>query len=89
MSDGPVPPQPLDVFAWVTVRLHQSGAISTSGTIGDKPMALYLLREGYRAIKGSVKDEPLIVMPAHEVHAEPIVPVRDLGSMPENERGDP
>lgn len=84
-----VPPQPEDVFAWVTVRMHQSGAISTSGTIGDKPLAMHLLREGYRAIKGSVKDEPLIVLPNHEVHAEPSVPVRDLGSLPEHERGDP
>lgn len=84
-----VPPQPEDVFAWVTVRMHQSGAISTSGTIGDKQLALYLLREGYRAIKGSVKDEPLIVLPNHQVDVEPSLPVRDLGSLPENERGDP
>lgn len=84
-----VPPQPEDVFAWVTVRMHQSGAISTSGTIGDKPLALYMLREGFRAIKGSVKDDPLIVLPSHEVHAEPSIPIRDLGSMPEAERGDP
>lgn len=84
-----VPPQPEDVFAWVTVRMHQSGAISTSGTIGDKPLALYLLREGYRAIKGSVKEEPLIVLPNHQVEAEPSLPVRDLGSMPASERGDP
>ena len=44
MSRGPldtshlVPEQPLDVVAWVTVRLHQNGMVSTSGTIGDKPM---------------------------------------------------
>lgn len=83
-----IPPQPLDVVAWVTVRLHSNGSISTSGTIGDKPMATHLLRQGIDALRG-LKNEPLIVIPNRDVDVMPSVPTRDLGDMDPSERGDP
>ena len=83
-----MPAQPLDVVAWVTVRLHTNGMISTSGTIGDKPMVLHLLAQGIDAMKGQ-KDEPLIVVPSRDVDVMPSIPTRDLGDMPEDERGEP
>jgi hypothetical protein len=86
MSDL-VPAQPLDVIAWVTVRLHTNGMISTSGTIGDKPMVLHLLEQGIDAMKGQ-PDQPLVI-PNRDVSVMPSIPTRDLGDMPPGERGEP
>lgn len=85
-----VPPQPLDVVAWVTVRLHQSGALSTSGTIGDPAMAMHLLDQAKDAIRTQVveRDRSLVV-PARDVDVMPSIPTRDLGDMRPSERGDP
>lgn len=90
-SDILVPPQPLDVVAWVTVRLHQSGTISTSGTVGDKKMALHLLDQAKDAIKGRVPDPTPagLVIPGRDVAVMPSVPTRDVGDMAPGERGDP
>lgn len=94
MSAKPLPPghlvpeQPLDVVAWVTVRLHTSGMLSTQGTIGDKAMALHLLEQGADAIRG-MKQSPLIVTPSRDVAVMPSVPTRDLGDMPAGDRGEP
>ena len=82
------PPQPLDVCAFVTVRLHQDGSVSTSGTIGDKAMALRLLDVARDAIKGRLSDSPIVV-PGRDVGCAPSIPTRDLGSMAPHERGDP
>lgn len=83
-----VPEQPLDVVAWVTVRLHTNGMLSTQGTIGDKPMAIHLLEQGVDAIRG-MKESPLIVTPARDVEVLPAVPTRDIGDMRPEERGEP
>lgn len=83
-----VPPQPLDTIAWVTVRLHSNGMVSTQGTIGDKAMALHLLDQAKDAIRGHVKDE-LIVVPNRDVPQAPRVPTRDLGDMSPSDRGEP
>jgi hypothetical protein len=79
------PPQPKDVIAWVTVRLHDNGMLSTSGTIGDPVMACHLLDQAKEALRRNVKD---VVIPARDVECSPAIPVRALGSMAEHERGD-
>lgn len=83
-----VPEQPLDVVAWVTVRLHTNGMISTSGTIGDKPMVMHLLEQGMDAMRGQ-QNQPLIVVPNRDVDVMPAIPTRDLGDMPPGDRGEP
>ena len=83
-----VPEQPLDVVAWVTVRLHTNGMVSTSGTIGDKPMTLHLLAQGIDAMKGR-SDEPLVIVPQRDVDVDPSIPTRDIGDMPVQDRGEP
>lgn len=88
MSGLRVPEQPLDVVAFVTVRLHQNGTVSTQGTIGDKAMALRLLDVARDAISGQISDSPIVV-PGRDVGCMPSLPTRDLGSMATHERGDP
>lgn len=83
-----VPEQPLDVVAFVTVRLHQTGAVSTQGTIGDKAMALRLIDVARDAIVGRVSDSPIVV-PGRDIGAMPSLPTRDIGEMAPHERGDP
>ena len=84
-----VPPQPLDAVAWVTVRLHANGTLSTQGTIGDKRMALHLLDQARDAIKRQLPDDRAIVIPGRDVDVSPSLPTRELGSMRPEERGDP
>lgn len=92
MSARPLPPghlvpeQPLDVVAWVTVRLHTNGMVSTQGTIGDKPMALHLLEQAREAI---TKQQTRLVIPGRDVDVAPSLPTRDLGDMLPHERGEP
>lgn len=81
-----IPPQPLDVLQWVTVRLHADGAISTAGTVGDKKMALHLLAQARDAINAQVKD---LVIPNRDVDVAPALTTKALGSMKNTERGDP
>lgn len=83
-----VPEQPEDVVAWVTVRLHTAGFISTSGTIGDKAMVMHLLEQGMDAMRGQ-KEQPLIVIPSRDVSVMPSIPTRDIGDMPPEDRGEP
>lgn len=87
----PPPPQPLDVVAWVTVRLHQNGTISTSGTIGDKKMAVHLLDQARDAVKRQVP-EPTpggLIVPSRDVAVMPSVPTKDMAHIAPHERGDP
>lgn len=83
-----VPPQPDDVLQWVTVRLHADGAVSTSGTIADKKMALHLLDIARDAIKSQVRDYAVIQTPGSEIEIAPSLPVKDLGYLPQHQRGD-
>jgi len=82
----PVPEQPLDVVAWVTVRLHTNGMVSTQGTIGDKPMALHLLDQAREAV---AKQQTNLIIPGRDVSVMPSIPTRDLGDMLPHERGEP
>ena len=84
-----IPPQPLDVVQWVTVRMHANGTVSTAGTIADKRTTLRLLAIATDAVKNQVSDYKAIVVPNREVDAEPSFPVREMGVMLEHERGDP
>lgn len=83
-----VPAQPLDVVAWVTVRLHQSGTISTTGTIADKVMAKHLLTHAIEAVSGLPNYREIIV-PASQVEVSPSFTTRDMGDIPMLERGTP
>ena len=89
MNNVYVPPQPLDCIAFVTVRLHSNGSISTSGTIADKAMALHLLDQARDAIKRQIPDHGSLVIPSRDVDVVPGVPTRDWGDMAPFERGDP
>ena len=83
-----VPEQPLDVVAWVTVRLHTNGMLSTQGTIGDKAMAMHLLDQAKDALRKQ-PDAPRIIVPNRDVDVMPSLPTRDLGDMAPHERGEP
>jgi hypothetical protein len=83
-----VPEQPLDVVAWVTVRLHTNGMLSTQGTIGDKAMAVHLLEQGADAVRG-MGAKPSIVTPSRDVSVMPSLPTRDMAHIPTAERGEP
>jgi hypothetical protein len=83
-----VPPQPDDVVQWVTIRLHADGAVSTSGTIADKKMALRLLDIARDAVKTQVQEYKAIVVPNREVDIAPVLPVKDMGYIPTHQRGD-
>lgn len=83
-----VPAQPLTVVQWVTVRLHDDGSVSTSGTIADKRMSLHLLDIARDAIKKQVPDYKAIIVPGSEVEIMPSLPVKALGDMPAHQRGD-
>jgi hypothetical protein len=85
------PPQPLDVVAWVTVRLHESGMLSTQGTIGDAPMAIHLLEQAIDALRRDAarRAERGLFIPGRDVDVAPSLPVRALGDMASHERGDP
>ena len=69
------------------MRLHDDGSLSTSGTIGDVPMALHMLELAKDALKPRSKDSNLII-PNHYLDTAPNRHVRALGSMAEHERGD-
>ena len=90
MSGLLVPPQPLDVVSWVTVRLHANGTVSTQGTIADKKLALKLLDTAKEAVERQVPDpEKPIIIPNREVDVSPRLPLREHGCIPQGERGDP
>lgn len=89
MSHNVPPPHPDNVVQWVTVRLHQDGAVSTQGTIGDKKMAIHLLDIARDAIRGQVPEEGKLFIPNRDVEVMPSLPTRDMGNIPIGERGDP
>ncbi len=84
-----IPPQPLDVVQWVTIRMHADGTVSTAGTIADKKTALRLLDIARDAIKTQIADYKAIEVPNREVAVDPSFPVREQGMMLARERGDP
>ena len=89
MSGLQVPPQPDDVVQWVTIRHHADGTISVQGTIADKRMALHLIDHGRDVLKRSVPEYKAIIVPGSEVEIAPVLPVKEMGMIPANQRGDP
>jgi hypothetical protein len=83
-----VPAQPLDVVAWVTVRLHASGTISTLGTIADKKMAMHLLAQATDAVSG-LREYGAVIIPGSEVSIAPVLPVKEMGDLRADQRGTP
>jgi hypothetical protein len=83
-----VPPQPDDVVAWITVRHHADGSVSTSGTVGDKRYAQRLLDIAKDAIKNRISDSPLAI-PNYDVDASTAMPQKEMAHIPIAERGDP
>lgn len=88
MSGALVPPQPLDVVAWITVRYHANGSMTIGGTIADKPVALAMLDHAKDAITRQIR-EPGIIIPNRDVDVEPSAAHTVMGDIPEAERGDP
>jgi len=83
------PEHPDDTVAFVTVRLHANGMLSTQGHIGDKVFAIKLLENGIDAIRSQMKDRSEIVVPSRDVAVPELVfPTRERGDIPEDERGD-
>lgn len=83
-----VPPQDTDTIAYITVRLHATGALSVQGHIADKRMALQLLDHARDAITGQVLDGNSAIVPARDVAVEPTIPLVEYGDMAACQRGD-
>lgn len=87
-----VPPQDADTVAYVTVRWHANGTLSTQGHILDKEMAIQLLEQGIAAIRGSAKvpERGAIVVPSRDVEVtpDPAIPLKEYGDLLPHERGD-
>lgn len=80
----------LDVVAQIGIKLHANGALSTSGNIGDKRLALQMLDAARDAIKNQIRDQAKIVIPNRDVDADqhPAFPTLPLGDMRPQDRGD-
>jgi len=83
-----VPPQDTDTVAYITIRLHATGTLSVQGHIADQRMALQLLEHARDALTRQVLDGGKAVVPARDVEVEPSIPLREMGDMPANQRGD-
>ena len=58
-------PTPGDIVAQVVVTYYAGGALSVSGSVGDKPFAKKLLQHGIDAVNAQIRpeDKALIVPP--------------------------
>lgn len=85
----PVPPQPDDTIAWITVRHHANGQLSVSGTIGDPVHAKKLLDHAKDAITRQVPAGGIII-PGRDVQLpDPALPgLQEMGYLPPDQRGD-
>lgn len=83
-----VPPQDPDTVAYITVRLHATGALSVQGHIADKRMAAQLLDHARDALTRQVLDGGRAAIPASDVEVTPTIPLKEFGDMPPNQRGD-
>lgn len=81
---------PDDTVAFVTVRLHANGMLTTQGHVGDKAFAVALLENAIDAIRTRVRDSADLVVPARDVDApqSEAFPSRERGDIPVGERGD-
>lgn len=92
LAAGAAPPveHPDDTVAYVTVRLHANGMLTTQGHVGDRKFAVALLQNAIDAIRSQVQERDRIMVPARDVDApqSPDFPVRERGDIPIVERGD-
>lgn len=81
----------LDVVAQLGIKLHASGALSISGNVGDKKLALQMIDAARDAIKNQIRDQSKIVVPNRDVETDqhPAFPTLPLGDMRPEDRGDP
>jgi hypothetical protein len=86
-----MPPHNLDSVASISIHLHAGGAMSISGNIGDKALALKMLDHARDAVNAQIKDRSEIVVPNRDVVVaqHPAFPTRPLGDMRPEDRGDP
>lgn len=85
---GIVKPKEQSCVAWITLRLHDNGAMSVSGTIGDRAFARHLLAQAIDALPLSSVTEGGIVVPNRDVTAQAYPGLKPVGDIPEADRGD-
>ena len=83
------PAAPEDTIAWVTVRLHSHGAVSVSGTIGERDLAVSLLDHAKDAVRRQVPRAGELYVPNCDVDASPSAGLVEMGDIPRDQRGDP
>lgn len=67
-------PTPLDRIAYIAISLYGGGAMSISGNIGDKRLALQMLDHARDTIKAQLERHP---------HSGLLVPPRDVTVAPD------
>lgn len=83
-----VPPQDKDTVAYLTIRLHSTGALSVQGHIFDKRMAHQMLDHAREAIGRQVVESSGVLIPSRDVAVEPSLPLVPYGDMVPCQRGD-
>lgn len=81
-------PEHDDTVAFLTIRLHATGALSVQGHVGDKRLALQLLEHAKDAIGRQFPDDRQILVPNRDVDVTPSIPLRDFGDLSAREKGD-
>lgn len=76
-------PNPGDLIAGIQISFYANGAMSVSGNIGDKRLALQLLDHAKDAINNQLRPEDQLIIPNKDVevvqHANyPTLPAGDL-----------
>jgi hypothetical protein len=66
-------PTPLDRIAYIAVSLYGGGAMSISGNIGDKRLALQMLDHARHTIAGQLERHPAsgLLVPPRDVEVSP------------------
>jgi hypothetical protein len=90
---APTPTHPLDdldCVAFISIKLHSNSAVSISGNVGDKRLALQLIAAARDAINNQVKERNAIIIPNRDVDVEqsPAFPTLPRGDMKPEDRGD-
>lgn len=66
-------PTPLDRIAYIAISLYGGGAMSISGNIGDKRLALQMLDHARDTIAGQLERHPYsgLLVPPRDVEVKP------------------
>jgi hypothetical protein len=78
------------VVASIAIALHDNGAMSISGNIGDVKLALQMIDHARDAIKARLSTQPEIIIPNRDVAVvqDHRFPTKPFGDMPAKDRGD-